>query len=97
MATIHVRAKVMGFYQKRRRPGDKFHIDEKLFSTTWMERLDAPKPPAEDGAAAADGETLARVIRDLRKRFFELFGKKAPSSLDADGLKAEIAKKEAAA
>lgn len=41
---IRVRATKLGFHGQRRRPGDEFYIDPKIFSKNWMEKVEEEKP-----------------------------------------------------
>lgn len=42
-AEVKVRATQPGHYKRLRKAGETFSIPEKLFSSTWMEKVDAPK------------------------------------------------------
>lgn len=61
---VKVRATRLGYYDHgRRREGDVFVIDDKDFSTTWMERVADSTPEqvsgAQDAIDKANGELKA--------------------------------------
>lgn len=43
MTDIHVRATQPGHYKRLRKAGETFNVPEKLFSKTWMEKVDPKK------------------------------------------------------
>lgn len=66
MAMISVKATRMGYYGlQRRREGDRFEVEEELFSSTWMKRVKAQPRDDEDDevpASKADPRVKGRSM-----------------------------------
>lgn len=90
-----VRATAKGYYGQLRKPGGKsFEIDPRLFTSTWMEKVEGSPAATSDEPSEVDAETQAARVRGLRKTYKELYGKKAEADMTAEQLEEAIAKKE---